>query len=304
MGYAIAVANMKGGVGKTTTAVSLADSFAARGLRVLVVDLDAQANASVCVVGTDRFESLLREGRTVEVYFTRNVEAGGRHGQRPRPASEFWASGLARVTQAGKTLDISLMAASPDMRFMEREIIIDFNQRGFGLRAIETKLAKILDRDLKVMRERFDYIIFDCAPGISPFSESAIRLVDMVIAPTIPDFISVQGLPVFCNYLIDQQRRGRGDPNGEPRKPYVLPTRVRATTTQHQRYMRLMQEAASAAHNPYAMFKTHIQDSIKVSEAIHMVETVPTYQQRWEVLVDQLEALTQEIEEVLHARGV
>ena len=303
MGYAIAVANMKGGVGKTTTAVSLADSFAARGLRVLVVDLDAQANASVCVVGTDRFEDLLREGRTVESYFSGNVEAAT-HSLRPRPAERYWAEGLAQVTQGGKTLDVSLFAASPDLRFLEREIIIDFNQRGFGLRAIETKLSKILSRDLKVMRDRFDYVVFDCAPGISPFSESAIRLVDMVIAPTIPDFISVQGLPLFCNYLVGQQSRGKEDRARAQIKPYVLPTRVRATTTQHQKYLRLMEEAAAAEANPYAMFKTHIQDSIKVSEAIHMVETSPTYQQRWEVLVDQLEALTQEIDEVLNGRSV
>ncbi|MEM9226198.1 MAG: ParA family protein, partial [Pseudomonadota bacterium] len=53
LGRVISVANSKGGVGKTTTTVSLAEAFAAAGLKTLIVDLDSQANASLLIFGED-----------------------------------------------------------------------------------------------------------------------------------------------------------------------------------------------------------------------------------------------------------
>ncbi|MGF1511816.1 MAG: ParA family protein [Myxococcota bacterium] len=297
MGYAIAVANMKGGVGKTTTTVSLADTFAAQDKKVLVVDLDAQANASVSVIGIAGYAEVLKRGHTIEHYFQTNVDASLRR-ESPIPASTYFSEGLAHVTHQGEKLDITLLAASPEMRYLERDIIIDLNNRQLGLRAVETKLAQILKRDLVLMRRDFDYVLFDCAPGISPFSEAAIRLVDLVISPTIPDFISVQGLPQFCNYLAGQRKRQH---SGRRRSmPHVLATRVRSNTQQHREYLRKMDEAAAVDDRVYGMFKTHIPDSIKVSQAIQVVDdSFPTYQQRWSAMLDQLDALTNEIEEVL-----
>ena len=302
MGYVIATANMKGGVGKTTTTVSLADCFAASGYKVLVVDLDAQANASVCVVGTQAFETLSRTEKNVGKYFERNVHAAN-HGEPPRPLSKFWANGVSTVSHRGKTLNITLLAATPDIRYLEREILLEYDERGFGLRALETKLAQILGRDLTELKQVFDFILFDCAPGISPFSEAAIRLADLIIAPTIPDFISVQGLPLFCNYLTRQQQKKGTQRPGRRLKPYVLATRVRSTTTQHQTYLQRMRDAA-AAGGPYEVFETSIPDSIRVSEAIGRVESLTTYQQRWNAIVDELETLRAEINEVLDANAI
>lgn len=69
-GKLIAVANMKGGVGKTTTVVSLAEALAADGPRasILVVDLDPQASASVCLAGENILAEMFRDDRSVEAF--------------------------------------------------------------------------------------------------------------------------------------------------------------------------------------------------------------------------------------------
>jgi cellulose biosynthesis protein BcsQ len=74
-GKLIAVANMKGGVGKTTTVVMLAEALAADGARVLVVDLDPQASVSVCLAGPDRLWGMIAQGRTLEAYLALKVIA-------------------------------------------------------------------------------------------------------------------------------------------------------------------------------------------------------------------------------------
>jgi cellulose biosynthesis protein BcsQ len=69
-GKFIAVANMKGGVGKTTVVVSLAEALAADDLdtSILVVDLDPQASASVCIAGDELLSDLINEDKTLKLF--------------------------------------------------------------------------------------------------------------------------------------------------------------------------------------------------------------------------------------------
>ncbi len=187
-GHVIAVVNMKGGVGKSTLVVSLSETLAAIDQApVLVADLDAQATASYCLAGDELLTSLIEDEKTVEVYF----EAGLVKGHR-KQLDPFICSHVSEVTHLGNNLDVSLLASSYGLRITEREIIYSLTQQGFGLSGVEGQTKKLLAEDLERLRTRYRYIIFDCAPGISAFTTAAVALADLVLVPTIPDFLSIR----------------------------------------------------------------------------------------------------------------
>src|SRR5262245_16104721 len=184
---------MKGGVGKTATIVMLAEALAAsEGKSVLVIDLDPQASASICLAGDQLLTSLVESGRTIDAYLD-DVVMGGRriafanciHGQ------------VSSVMHRNELLQISLPASTPPLRLFERDLIFDFAQRGYGVNASVGRIFRLMKIQLERAAGDYDFILIDCAPGISALTEVTIRLADLVIVPTIPDFVSTYGLRAF-----------------------------------------------------------------------------------------------------------
>ena len=178
-GKVIAVVNMKGGVGKTTTVVSLSETLAAVLQEpILVIDVDAQASASFCLAGDKALTDLIKDDRTVDAYFEGALLNGPR-----RQIEALICSQVSDVTHAGENLDVSLLASSTELRITEREIIYNLTAKGYSLNAIEGQTTKILSKDIEKLRKKYSYILVDCAPGISAFTSAAVALADLVIVP-------------------------------------------------------------------------------------------------------------------------
>ena len=145
MGKTVAIANQKGGVGKTTTAVNLCASLAYRGQRVLLVDCDPQSNATTGF-GLDKT-------RTKGVY-------------------DVMFRGLSARDAVIATRFGSIIGASPDLAGANVELV-DVPGREF-----------VLMHKLKSLKENFDYIFIDCPPSLELLTLNALVAADTVMVPS------------------------------------------------------------------------------------------------------------------------
>jgi chromosome partitioning protein len=268
----IAVANMKGGVGKTTTVVALAEFLAAYGVngqrkRVAVVDLDAQASASISIAGNTLLTDLIENEKTIDIFLEDRVVR-----KLPTPTLKSIVRRRASsLTAGGQPVDIGLVASSPQLRFVEREMIYNLTEKGYGLHAIEGQTRAVVEPELELLRSAYDYILVDCPPGISAFTEVMITASDLILAPVIPDFVSTRGLSAFCQ-SVESIARGA-------KKVHVLINRLQ-NTTHHQDTVAQLKADAEAKDAGYFLLKTMIKQRASIGAAL---ETEPgaTFESRW-----------------------
>jgi chromosome partitioning protein len=171
MTLTVALVGVKGGVGKTTTAVNLAGLAAAGGLRTVVWDLDPQAAASYAL-GFDK------RGRGA----ARNVTR-----KRPNLEDAAFRTG---------TPGLDLIPADISLRTLD----IALADRGRPHGRVRNALASLSDQ--------YDVAFIDCAPGITLANESAMRAAEIYLAPIVPSALSVRAFEQLETYVGDTPKAG------------------------------------------------------------------------------------------------
>ncbi len=180
----IAVMNTKGGVGKSTLVLALAETLAAEHRKnVLVIDSDAQATASNMLMTVNDLYRLQREGLTIVDFLVARVL---------REDEAKWSDFVIRdVSDIDDARSVYLMPSDMQLTLFEREV----SKEGAHGR-LRSSIAETLD----AVRDVFDIILIDCPPGLSVLTESWLREADFHISPTKADYVSVCGLEVFRRF--------------------------------------------------------------------------------------------------------
>jgi chromosome partitioning protein len=233
------VANQKGGVGKTTTAVNLAAALSMGGLKVLVIDLDPQGNASTAF-GIDR---VANEG----IY-------------------EVLINDLPMASVVQKVANfphLEIIAANSDLAGAEIQLVPTV-AREFRLQsALQTFLIAKQNAG-----QRFDYVFIDCPPSLGLLTINALTAADEVLVPIQCEYYSLEGLSLLIQTLTEVQKRLN--------TKIILSTIV---LTMFDSRTRLASDVAENVrkHFPEQLINTPIPRAVRVSEAPSYGQTVMTY---------------------------
>jgi cellulose biosynthesis protein BcsQ len=247
----VAIANRKGGVGKTTLTMSLAEGLAAlQQKRVLVVDLDPQINLSMLVVGgTPANQVPWKTGKSVVDLIEKRATNG-------QSRTDLFICKDILDHEPGKA--VSLLSGDPRLLGLERRLLV---RPAASIEKVLQLMGAVVDALISQHSALFDVIIFDCPPGFSLVTDAALSRADVVVLPTSPTMLATQGVQAYVRYLEDDLNMADA-----ASKTYVFLTMTGRTnaSAEFEKLIRLEQEKPDPR---YRVFETSYPYSVKFQEA-------------------------------------
>lgn len=183
--HVLSIINLKGGVGKTTTAVAVAEMLAQEHQKhVLLIDLDPQTNATVTLISEEQWADMDKKGQTIAQLFEDRLN--------PHSAPKFDIE-TAIKRQVSTINDgiarLDLLPSSIQLIDLQDRIPMIALAGNFTANPIE-----ILRVALQPVIDRYDYIIIDCPPSLGTVTKNGLRISTGYVIPTIPDIVSTWGI--------------------------------------------------------------------------------------------------------------
>jgi chromosome partitioning protein len=227
VGRLIAIANQKGGVGKTTTAVNLAVGLAADDRKVLLIDLDPQGNASSGIIADTRLAELKNSGKTIYEALVGRI-------------------GLGEAIRSARSERLDLAPSGPDLVGAEVEL------------ATREGRERVLKQILAPIRDAYAYIIVDTPPSLGLLTLNALVAADSVIVPMQCEYYALEGLSA----LLETIKRVRTALNPALRIEGLVLTMFDGRNRLSHEIAREVQK-----HFPEKVFQSVIPRNVRLSES-------------------------------------
>ncbi len=278
MAHVISTINLKGGVGKTTTTVALAEFLSGEfGQRVLVIDLDPQTNATTVLIGEIEWSKLNEAGHTLERLFTDALR-----NEREDPQFDLAATLQRGVGTVAEVRTIDLLPSSLELIDVQDKLASMPSGRFYSNNPTE-----LLRRAVKPILDDYDFVLVDCPPNLGIVTLNGLRISDGYIIPTIPDVLSTYGIP-----QIQRRVKEFADNVGETIVEIgIVVTKFRAASTLHRNTISLLQDDEKLP----PVFETFVPEANQIAASAEFAER-STLRQKYgyQGQYDLLRALTKE----------
>ncbi len=262
MAHVISTINLKGGVAKTTTSVALAEVFSAEmRKKVLVIDLDPQTNATIMLLGEDKWLELNSQGHTLAQLFKDAMTPDVKK-------FDLDATLQKRVGDVQEARTIDLLPSSLDLIDVQDQLASAPSGKFYAVNPVE-----LLWRAVKSKLDDYDIVIVDCPPNLGIVTLNGLRLSDAYIIPTIPDHLSTYGIPQIVT-RVDEFAEALGeeiDPLG------IVVTKYQANSTVHNTMLRQLRNDPKGLK----VYGTKIPQTNAASAAAEAVATKRTLRQKY-----------------------
>lgn len=184
MAKIVSFINLKGGVGKTTTAVNIAATLARTYRnRVLLIDLDPQTNATVSVISQPMWEERHQACQTI--YHLFNDKLNG---------TSYFDINKAVLNGVGGIDNLDLLPSS--MFLIEiQDYIPDISNKAY------INSVDVIGNEIESIKHNYDYIIIDCPPNLGVITLNGINISQYYVVPTVPDILSRIGIDLILNRI-------------------------------------------------------------------------------------------------------
>lgn len=265
----VSIINLKGGVAKTTTTVQLAECLASEfSKRVLVIDLDPQTNATIALIGEEKWEEIDGQKQTIFHLFNDKLE----------DTSFFNINKAIQPCVSNlKLSSLSLLASS--IRFIDiQDRISDIaHKSGYTINPMEVLKAAVYSK-----LKDYDYVLIDCPPNLGFITRNGIEISNYYLIPTIPDALSTYGL----SQIIKRIYKFKNDRNLLIQCLGLVITKYSSNSNAHQKGMRdlpaLIARNCEKLNIPKApIFSTVMPQANATSEAMQFEEVPNSFKQKY-----------------------
>ena len=276
MAHVFSTINLKGGVGKTTTTVAMAEFMSgAMNKRVLVIDLDPQTNATVMMIGEDKWRRINEREHTIARLFKDALDPDNKR-------FDFDATLQKGVSNVREARTIDLLPSSLDLIDVQDRLAFIPSGQFFSVNPSE-----LVWRAVKSHLDDYDIVIVDCPPNLGIITLNGLRISNGFVIPTIPDVLSTYGIPQILTRVgkFSQEIAEKIEPLG------IVVTKYQANSTVHRNTV----DNLCARGDPQ-VFNTIIPQANQFASAAEYGGEM-TLKQKWgyQGLAEKLEDLTEEI---------